>query len=47
MKTVENLIKTGAINLAEIEEYLNSIGKEIIESEEVERLENIVANHPG
>ena len=47
MEIVENLIKTGAITIEEIEDYLNSIGKEIVDSKVLEDLENISMNHPG
>lgn len=47
MKKIQELLQSGVITIDDIEEFLNYLGKESIDSEELERLEEIVLNHPG
>ena len=47
MKKIKELIDKGEITLDDIEEYLNSLDKESIDSKELKELEDIVRNHPG
>jgi len=47
MKKVQDLLLSGEITLDDIEEYLNYIGRETVNSLYLSNLEDISANHPG